>query len=392
MITKNMDLDMLVNIGSDKGKGGDQKMELDTYFVVEYLKAKQNMHDEIEKICQNIELNHKKILLFNLPADANLGDHAQTVCIVEFLKEKYLDYDVYTFPTFTKSTYNDLFSAISRLTYFVSDEDIIVFHSGYHINDIYCNEYFEMSPTTMIQLVALELFKNNKCIFFPQTINMSHEHLKKYASIIEKHSNAVIMCRDIFSRNLVRPYFATTELLIIPDIVTTWIGTYKKSYKLDDHKKAYIAIRDQNQKESIISDKQIELICNTLKEKGFEVTLGSTLIDESYETIKKNTKKIVMDKINEIAGYDVVVTDLYHGTIFSLIAGTLVVVLPGSDHKIKSGVDFFREIDEFENRFYYDDNINNTIGFLSRLQKEDMDIGDNESMYFKEKFFNQIII
>ena len=39
--------------------------------------------------------------------------------------------------------------------------------------------------------------------------------------------------------------------------------------------------------------------------------------------------------------YKLVITDRYHGTIFSLIAGTPVIVLSSADHKLSSGVKWF---------------------------------------------------
>ncbi|MFI5429468.1 polysaccharide pyruvyl transferase family protein [Aeromicrobium sp. UC242_57] len=43
----------------------------------------------------------------------------------------------------------------------------------------------------------------------------------------------------------------------------------------------------------------------------------------------------------DFSNYQVTVTDRYHGVIFSLISGTPVVVLESTDHKLRSGVQWF---------------------------------------------------
>lgn len=42
--------------------------------------------------------------------------------------------------------------------------------------------------------------------------------------------------------------------------------------------------------------------------------------------------------------YKVVITDRYHGTIFSLVACTPVIVLKTTDHKVITGAEWFKGI------------------------------------------------
>ena len=60
-----------------------------------------------------------------------------------------------------------------------------------------------------------------------------------------------------------------------------------------------------------------------------------------YRTIQLHREEILNDKWNQFARYKVVITDRYHGTIFALIAGTPVIVLSSTDHKLSSGVTWF---------------------------------------------------
>ena len=51
-----------------------------------------------------------------------------------------------------------------------------------------------------------------------------------------------------------------------------------------------------------------------------------------------------MKEIERYSHYKVIITDRYHGTIFSLVAGTPVVVLKTTDHKVVTGVDWFNGV------------------------------------------------
>ena len=58
-------------------------MKLYSYQISSYLEEKKKMIEIVNRICADMDLNKKKILVFNLPSDSNLGDHAQTVCIMD---------------------------------------------------------------------------------------------------------------------------------------------------------------------------------------------------------------------------------------------------------------------------------------------------------------------
>ncbi len=48
--------------------------------------------------------------------------------------------------------------------------------------------------------------------------------------------------------------------------------------------------------------------------------------------------------LSHFASHDSVVTDRYHGLIFSVICGKPAVVLPTVDHKLTSAIEWFRDI------------------------------------------------
>ncbi len=367
-------------------------MKLYSYQISSYLEEKKKMIEIVNRICADMDLNKKKILVFNLPSDSNLGDHAQTVCIMEYLEAKYGGYGVYSFPTFTTCTYEDIKNALNRLKWLVNKDDVIVFHSGYHINDLYCNQYFSMAPTVMVQMIIISFFKKNKIIFFPQTINMNENNLEKYSQVLNESENALLMCRDMVSYNIAKRHFNKIKLLIMPDIVTTWIGRYKMVQSEKIPKSAFVALRNPLQAESIISKDKYDILIKSLKKCGYEIFYGSTVIDETYDQINGLQERYVRDKIEEFSKYSLVITDLYHGTIFSVIACTPVLVLQSLDHKIKSGVEFFREHNDFDKRVMYADRFEDSIKILENLKDEDLVLEKIKHAYFWEKYEREELI
>lgn len=354
----------------------------------EYLKSRKSDFEIFNRLASNIELTGKKLFLFNLPHDSNLGDHAQTFCIINILKDSFPEYKIYTFPAFTNVPQKDLEVFLTRLKFVSSDNDIIIFHSGYHINDIYCNRYASFAPTALMQMAVLKIFPNNKVIYFPQTINLSEVNFIEYAQGLINPERIQMLCRDNKSFDLAKKYFPIKTTLM-PDVVTSLIGRFTLAKKSNQIKKICIALRNRKQKESLVTDEEIKSLENAMRYKGFSIFYSGTYIDESYDFIVRNTEQVVTEKIKEFSSYDLIITDLYHGMIFSVIANTPVIVLPSSDHKISSGVQFFRESSEFDKRVYFFENIETYPPFIKSLSDSDL-ILKPPKPYFWEKYYKYL--
>lgn len=55
-------------------------------------------------------------------------------------------------------------------------------------------------------------------------------------------------------------------------------------------------------------------------------------------------QKYIENAIEKFSRYNVIITDRYHGTIFSLAAGTPVIIIKSNDHKVVTGADWFKGI------------------------------------------------
>ena len=73
-----------------------------------------------------------------------------------------------------------------------------------------------------------------------------------------------------------------------------------------------------------------------------------TSIDRTDTTkdkgVVKQAEKFIYSEIEKYSKYKVMITDRYHGTILSLVAGTPVVIIKTTDHKVVTGADWFKSV------------------------------------------------
>ena len=138
-------------------------------------------------------------------------------------------------------------------------------------------------------------------------------------------------------------------------------------------------------KEAFYSKERIEQLRQELSDID-DVTLGDTTISMPAKEIIANRAKVLNDTWNQYSQYRVIITDRYHGTIFSLIAGTPVLVLSSSDHKLSSGVKWFPE--EFSDYVHYVPDINTVREQVERVYAADLDY--RLPPYFQEKYYSKL--
>lgn len=263
--------------------------------------------------------------VFGVPAHSNLGDQAQTFCITEWIHRYLPRYQV---QHISLGQTSDRLPVIRR---FFRKDDIIICHSGYHFTDLYreIEAYLEIAhqfPEIMLRIM-------------PQTINfVKAEAAQKAAHVLNQHGNCILLCRDAVSYETAKHLFHGCKLYLYPDVVTSLIGRVKPF----NHKREGILFCMRNDVESFHSPESIEELRKKLSPWG-RSDMTDTTLPISYQNIASHREQVLMKTLDKFSRYRVVITDRYHGTIFSLIAGTPVIVVNSSDHKLSSGVKWFPE-------------------------------------------------
>lgn len=273
--------------------------------------------------------NHKAAFVFGAPFHSNMGDQAQTYCIEEWINRNYPDYTVLTFDTGFITRYD--YKILEVIRKLIKKDDMIFLHSGYHTTDLYMME-------ERMQRKVITMFPDRRIVVLPQTVNyVSDEEKAKTAEIYNKHDNLIFLSRDDVSYGIATGMLTNAKNMLFPDIVTTMIGRYSF-----DSKRNGILLCLRNDKESLYDADTIKDLVSELGDVG-RIDITDTTIAENPKVIAKNRKAILEEIWKKFSSYNLVITDRYHGTIFSLVAGTPVLVLSSTDHKLQSGVRWFPE-------------------------------------------------
>lgn len=311
------------------------------------------------------------VFLFCSPFHPNMGDHAQTLCIQKWYNSNFPNYDV----LILQSTITSRF-LLNNIRRFIRSNDKLVCHSGYHLTNLYHEQdvYFGV----------IEHFKDFPIVIFPQTINYTNqESLDEARKILNSHPNLTIMCRDEKSFSVAKENFTNPKLMLMPDIVTSLIGTKQYNY---DREGILFCMR--NDIEAFYSKSQIQELQSRFTSIKTSMT-DTDRFDFSMKYLYAKREEAVNQVIDEFAHYKLVITDRYHGTIFSQIAGTPVVVIGSSDHKLSSGVKWFPK-DIFGKYVTFARNLEEAYTLSNNILSNYSEYDHHLPPYFKNKYFENL--
>lgn len=326
----------------------------------------------------------RKVYVMCHPTHPNLGDQAQLMCTDRWIASNYPGRMIvhlgYFKPTLNLvNGYRDLLTEFSyRITLAVlkatmRKDDLLLGHSGYFMVDHHNG--WKMFVDMM------RYFPRNKMVIFPQTVNFHTPFVKDFVSRCFRESrNVTLMCRDEVSYAMAEELFPTTRLLLYPDIVTSLIGTRRYAARREG---ILFCMRDDVEAHYSADDisRLMERFGTVRKEK-----VDTTLKGVTWEHMDKHREEIISAMIEKFSTYKVVVTDRYHGTIFSAIASTPVVVISSADHKLSSGVRWFPE-DVFHDAVQYAASLDEAYEKAERLLAQEGREYYNPP-YFKQRYWD----
>lgn len=316
-----------------------------------YISRKKSTKKAIRDILENKA--EKRIYYFGAPNHTNLGDWAQTYCILNYISKYWSEYKVVSIRN-SRTAFDNSFIRILKNN--IHTDDIIMIQGGYVFRDdsVLCEAYSRI----------LDAFPNNRIVFFPSTILFHNEQKWKIiVDSLEKHPHVLLLARDSVSYEMAKKWLVNTRVECYPDIVTTLIGTQTYSVPKRD-----ILLCVRNDSEKLYSQNDLLKLKSELLKYVSEVEFtDTTCYDYGPEYIFNHIEEVVLTKIKEFSQYKLIITDRYHGVIFSLIANVPVIVLSSNDHKVKTGLKWFKGI--YDGSFYFAESITKAIA----LSKEILD-------------------
>lgn len=313
----------------------------------------------------------KRIFYFGIPMHSNIGDLAQCVCIRKFFKREYPDYRVVEIDS---TVFMDSTKILrSRLKGIIGKNDLIFFQSGYCTQDLGGVE-------DLMHQAVMQDYPRNKLVMLPQTVFFKSEERKRQASMIyNAHKHLLILLRDSVSYRKAERIFPDVMKLLYPDIVATMIGTMKISGSRNG-----ILMCMRNDSEKYYSDHDIDKLKTQLNAMA-DVEILDTTVTKRINAQSPDLNEYVETFIKKFGRYKLVITDRYHGTIFSLIAGTPVIVIKTTDHKVTTGVDWFQGIYD---SIVYVDKIADVPECAKTMLHTDWEYYN--APYFEEKYYDKL--
>lgn len=295
---------------------------------------------DIRKL-KSLPKSKKRIYLLGIPTAANMGDMTQYLLILEWLRDNYPGYDVVDFPSrsilYKKCYFLDI------LERKLKPEDYIFFQSGYDTHDLGGEE-------DIMHKAVISRFPGQKMVMMPQTVFFrSKERERQSSGAYSRNKGMLFLARDAVSYQNALRMFPDLKVVLYPDIVTTLIGKYHFS---GERKGVLLCQRADGEK--FYAQEDLEALKRRMRKKTV-VDSADTTISAPNMFVRRDVRKYLERMLLQFSHYQVIITDRYHGTIFSLIAGTPVIVIKTTDHKVTTGLDWFEGI--YDDYIYLADNL-----------------------------------
>lgn len=97
-------------------------------------------------------------------------------------------------------------------------------------------------------------------------------------------------------------------------------------------------------------------------------------------------RSFIEQEIESYSHFQVTITDRYHGTIFSLCAGTPVIIIKTTDHKVTTGADWFKGI--YDDYVYVAEDLDDACRLFYIVINKKMT--NRLSPYFKVNYYDKL--
>jgi len=319
--------------------------------------------------------NKRHVFYLGITEQPNLGDMAQHYCIKKWIGENYPDRVLFmmeslviTDSRFTKTFFDNLRKVFN-------EDDIIVIQSGY------CTQDLGGDHPLMHRLVC-EYMQDAKILMMPQTIFFQHEENRRVcAENHNKAKNMLFLARDQYSFEQAKTMFPDIRVVAFPDIVTTLIGTLSFNNSRNG-----VCLCTRNDGEKLYSDDEIMALADRISNDGTPVFKKDTQGKRPYLEIRNNLQQFIEAEIESYSHYKVTITDRYHGTIFSLCAGTPVIIIKTIDHKVTTGADWFKGI--YDAYVYVAQDLDDAYSIYRSVKTKNLSY--KLDPYFKKEYYNRL--
>lgn len=313
-----------------------------------------------------------RIFYLGIPAHSNLGDLAQGVCIRRWLKKHYPGRQVIEIET--NALVNTKFTLIPLLKKIYRENDFIVFQSGYTTTDLggFADE---------MHRAVMEALPQAKMLMLPQTIFFKNaDNKKRTAQCYNSIKNMLFLARDEISYDMALEMFPDISVVKYPDIVTTLIGS--RNFQ---NERSGMLFCCRNDGEKYYSDQQIQQLMKRCENLCSVKKTDTTKLGKTAKIVAK-AEVLINKEIEEYSKYKVIITDRYHGTILSLVAGTPVIIIKTTDHKVTTGANWFKGV--YDSHVHLASDLDEAYQIAKEILSQDLSYSLDS--YFEREYYDKL--
>ena len=248
------------------------------------------------------------------PKLRNIGDQAQAVAIRSWFAKHYSEFPVLEI--------NDLLPVhkVHQLAEITNPDDIVFLHSGGNLGDRYLGS--EIQRREIIRTLP-----KNRIIILPQTIFFSdndrgREQACLSSEVYSGHDALTLLARDTESERIAQKIFKNVDILKIPDFV---LSTPPRN-EFRGSKLANVLICIRKDMLGKLSNRESSEVFTKLDNAlPCKWELHDTNIDRDIPPEKRHLEFVKM--LDLFDGFDAVITNRFHGTIFSVLTRKTCVIL-----------------------------------------------------------------
>lgn len=299
-------------------------------FIYRILQTGLRFFKIIHHRIRNLFRRKPYIFLIGTPEYGNMGDQIIALGELSWLHAYYPHTPVreFTHETLLRDTNcRILLSQIKK-------QDILFLQGGGNVNDLYVN-------CERIRRTVIQSCPDNRIILFQQSIHFrntakAQQYKKDTVRIYNQHKHLLILTREDTSYATAQAMFPRLQVEKFPDMATYLFSVLKPSAAFP---RDGILLCLRNDSERYFSEDAWHHTLSALH--SYNIRRTDTHIHRPVKP--ENRLKEAQALMDAFAHSKVVVTDRFHGVIFSVLSQTPCVALRSCDHKITDGVKWFRE-------------------------------------------------
>lgn len=270
----------------------------------------------------------RRFILLQTPTHGNLGDHAIAVAENRFLQHYFPQVPVVELPGFAFSSAAERYKALLD-----PGRDTILITGGGFAGSLWEAEEYQ------IQLILHQLH-SFRVIMLPQTVYFANDldaGAKQSVQGYCKADNLLLLAREQDTLDRVQHAMGRVRCQLMPDMVLFL------RYSGPQPRRGGVGLCLRHDKEGVL-DSQAQTVLAQTVQNAFPtefLTWTDTVLPQDVSIQER--ERAVQAKLEEFAGYRLMVTDRLHGMVFAALTGTPCLILDNCDHKVRGVYEWVRQ-------------------------------------------------